>query len=101
MSKYDVYTMTEGEGLLLDVQAELLDALKTRVVVPLLPKKLAPKPARRLNPIFEIDGNSYVMVTQFLAAVLSDGFEPVSVRTVTLSLMAHKAGATRRERRFG
>ena len=69
MSKYDVYTMAEGEGLLLDVQAELLDALKTRVVVPLLPKTLAPNPARRLNPIFEIDGNSYVMVTQFLAAV--------------------------------
>jgi len=29
----------------------------------------APLPAKRLNPVFEIDGASYVMVTQFTAAV--------------------------------
>jgi len=29
----------------------------------------APKPAGRLNPLFEIDGTPYVMVTQFAAAI--------------------------------
>lgn len=69
MAKYDVYANSGGEGFLLDVQAELLETLNTRAVVPLLPLKNAPKPAKRLNPIFEIDGERYAMVTQFIAAV--------------------------------
>ncbi|WP_371229738.1 CcdB family protein [Roseovarius sp. 2305UL8-3] len=69
MAKYDVHAFPSGDGLLLDVQAELLDHLITRVVVPLLPKATAPQPAARLNPVFEINGEAYVMVPQFLAAV--------------------------------
>jgi toxin CcdB len=37
--------------------------------VPLRLPDAAPQPARRLNPVFEIDGRRYVMVTQFIAAV--------------------------------
>ena len=69
MAKYDVYPNPSGDGYLLDVQTDLLSALNTRVVVPLLPKSRAPKPATRLNPVFEIEGQQVVMVTQFLAAV--------------------------------
>jgi len=69
MSKYDVHSYRSGAGFLLDVQAELLDHLNTRVVVPMLPKDQAPQPAARLNPVFEIDGDSFVMATQFLSAV--------------------------------
>lgn len=69
MAKYDVYENPEGIGLLLNVQADLLEALNTRLVVPLLPLSNAPLPAKRLNPLFEIDGENYVMVSQFLAAV--------------------------------
>lgn len=72
MARYDVYA-NPGGGFVLDVQADLLDELKTRVVVPLLPLDTAPQPARRLNPVFEIEGMRCAMVTQFLAAV------PVSV----------------------
>jgi len=43
--------------------------VSARVVVPLMPEKKAPKAAERLNPIFEIDGKRYVLVTQFLSAV--------------------------------
>lgn len=68
MPRYDVYA-NPGGGLVLDVQADVLDALKTRVVIPLLPAETAPKPARRLNPVFEISGVSYVLVTQFMAAI--------------------------------
>ncbi len=69
MARLDVFANPEGEGYLLDVQADLLDLLNARVVVPLLPRAQAPQPAKRLNPVFTIDADDVVMVTQFLAAV--------------------------------
>ena len=69
MAKFDVYANPGGAGFLLDCQADLLSELTSRFVVPLLPLKKAPKPARRLNPVFQIEGSSYVMVTQFAATV--------------------------------
>ena len=69
MPKYDVFPNPSGDGYLLDVQTDLLSDLNTRVVVPLLPKLKAPKPATKLNPVFEINGEPVVMVTQFLAAI--------------------------------
>lgn len=69
MARFDVYANPDGAGYLLDVQANLLDGLNTRIIVPLMPVKVAPMPARRLNPIFEIGAESCVMVTQFMAAV--------------------------------
>ncbi|WP_299084947.1 CcdB family protein [uncultured Ruegeria sp.] len=68
MPKYDVYSNPSGDGFLLDIQTDLLSDLNTRVVVPLLPKSKAPKPATRLNPVFGINGELVVMATQFLAA---------------------------------
>jgi toxin CcdB len=67
MARFGVYRI--GTSLVLDVQAELLDALATRVVVPLLAEDRAPKPIRDLNPVFEIEGTRCVMATQALAAV--------------------------------
>tara|TARA_R110002096_G_scaffold50971_1_gene133403 strand:+ start:513 stop:812 length:300 start_codon:yes stop_codon:yes gene_type:complete len=69
MPKYDVFLNPSGDGYLLDVQTDLLCDLNTRVVIPLLPTSRAPKPARRLNPIFDLDDEPVVMVTQFMAAV--------------------------------
>lgn len=69
MPKYDVFPNPSGDGFLLDVQSDLLSDLNTRVVVPLLTIEIAPKPATRLNPTFDINGESVVMVTQFMAAV--------------------------------
>ncbi|SCM79733.1 CcdB-like toxin protein [uncultured Pleomorphomonas sp.] len=69
MARFDVFQNPDGNGFLLDVQANLLDGLNTRVVVPLLPASSAPLPARRLNPIFDIEAEPHVMVTQFMAAV--------------------------------
>ena len=67
MAQFDVHRL--GDGLVLDCQADLLDHLNSRFIVPLLPLDEAPKPARRLNPIFGIDGKDYVMATQFASAV--------------------------------
>ena len=69
MARLDVYPNPDRAGYLLDVQTDLLDGLNTRVVVPLLPLEQAPEPAKRLNPVFEINGQKVVMATQFLAAV--------------------------------
>jgi len=69
MPRFAVFRNPDGLGYLLDVQADLLDHLNTRVVVPLLPLDVAPVAAKTLNPVFEVEGKAVVMVTQFLAAV--------------------------------
>lgn len=83
MARYDVYANPAG-GLVLDVQADVLDELKTRVVVPLLPMDAAPQPAKRLNPVFEISGVRYALVTQFLAAI------PLSALSVPVSNLSDR-----------
>jgi toxin CcdB len=69
VAKYDVCRDRDLGAFLLDVQTDFLHHLNSRAVVPMLPPDRAPKPARRLNPVFEIDGHDYVMVTQFISAV--------------------------------
>ncbi len=69
MARFVVYAHSEGPGYLLDVQANLLSHLNTRMVVPLLPAGEAPRPAHTLNPVIELEGVRHVMVTQFMAAV--------------------------------
>jgi len=54
---------------LLDVQADLLESLATRLVVPLVaPADFGP-PVERLNPVFRVGGRNYVMATAEMAAV--------------------------------
>ena len=67
MARYDLFR--DGNDYLLDVQADTLDELNTRVVIPVRRPERAPKPAKRLNPTFRIESQQYLMVTQFLAAV--------------------------------
>lgn len=69
MARFDIYPSPDGAGYLLDVQADLLDGLNTRVVVPLMPVDAAPAPASQLNPMFDIRSERHVMLTQFLSAV--------------------------------
>jgi len=67
MAHLCVYAL--GDGRVLDVQSDLLDVLATRVVVPLIAQADGPIPVPRLNPVFEIAGQPFVMMTQALAAV--------------------------------
>lgn len=68
MARYDVYPGASGRGLLLDCQSDVLAALDSRVVVPLIPlAKMEPVP--RLNPLFTIAGQTLVMATHLIFAI--------------------------------
>ena len=91
MARLDVHPMPgKGEGYVVDVQAELLAHLSTRVVVPLLPEADVPLPISELNPVFEIKGKRHVMVTQALSAVFGR-----ELKRVVTSLDAQHDSITR------
>ncbi len=72
MSQFDVFRNPRGGvyPLLLDVQADVLAGLATRVVVPLTTlKRYGGKPITRLNPTASIACTEYVLVFQELAAI--------------------------------
>lgn len=74
MAQFDVYRNPDVATrrrfpLLLDVQSELLDALATRVVVPLAAANDNTIPIAGLMPMFEIDGRPVVMRTTEIAGV--------------------------------
>lgn len=70
MARFDIHPMPRHDrGYLIDVQADLLDRLDTRVVVPLFREEDAPPPMANLNPIFEINGQRHIMMTQSIATL--------------------------------
>jgi toxin CcdB len=71
MARLDVYPMPGrgAPGYVVDVRARLLDHLATRAVVPLLAVADAPPPIKELNPVFDIEGAAYVMLTQAIASI--------------------------------
>lgn len=55
---------------LLDIQSDLLSGLRTTIIIPLTPSELAaPIRLTRLNPVFDLDGESYTAMTQDIAGV--------------------------------
>ncbi|MDO8272242.1 MAG: CcdB family protein [Gammaproteobacteria bacterium] len=55
---------------LLDIQSDLLSDLKTTLVIPLSPAKIAaPMSLSRLNPSFALDGETFFAITQDLAGI--------------------------------
>ena len=71
MARFDVFRFKSSTApLVVDVQADLLSDLATRIVVPLSPADIAGKEAAaRLKPVMEIKGERYVLMTTDLAAL--------------------------------
>jgi toxin CcdB len=74
MAQFDVYENQNPETkgtipYLLDLQADLLDNLSTRVVVPLITVAAMGKAAKHLNPQFKIQRIMVIMSTAELAGV--------------------------------
>lgn len=92
MPHLDVYPMPRRttRGYLLDVQADLLSQLSTRTVVPLVPQAGHPPPIKELNPVFAINGEPHIMLTQAIATV------PIrELKGKIASLSAHHREITR------
>jgi len=71
MAQFDIYKNNNFESsnefpYLLDIQADILSSLETRVVIPLRENG---KAIKHLNPEFIIDDKKYLLVTQELAGI--------------------------------
>ncbi|WNN48712.1 CcdB family protein [Siccibacter colletis] len=71
--QFQVYRNGSGNKrypYLIGVQSDLVDVLSTRVVIPLIPASMAEKPLpARLNPVIQIDGEDYFVMTSEMASV--------------------------------
>jgi toxin CcdB len=87
MSQFDVYKLGGGAyPLVVDVQADLLAQLDSRVVVPLARRDRYPPPLARVTPDVTIDGVAYVLVVPLVSAIASSRLgKPVA------SLAAHRS----------
>ena len=74
MAQFDIVRLTGGE-LAIDCQSDLLEGINTRFVVPLRRPADAPPRRDRLNPVFQIDAEDWVMVTQFAGAIARSDIE--------------------------
>jgi len=88
MSRFHLYRV--AEGYLLDLQTDYLDAYQTRVVAPVIALRDFDTPAAGLNPLIDVQGETFVVQMHLMAAV------PVSVlRTPAQDLSAQADEFTR------
>ncbi|HSD09602.1 MAG TPA: CcdB family protein [Candidatus Binatia bacterium] len=72
MAQFDLlrHSRSKRYPFLLDVQADLLRDLATRIVAPLTSvKRLGGNPIGRLNPVVTVEGAEYAILFQELAAL--------------------------------
>ena len=75
MAQFDVYANPNPESrqwapYIVDLQHDMLDALATRIMAPLLLARSADEPiAQRLNPVIDLEGARYYLSTAELASV--------------------------------
>jgi toxin CcdB len=89
MARFDVYKLKSG-GYVLDCQADILSHYSSRFVVPLLNTKDGVIAASRLNPTFQVEGETMLMYTHFAAAIpLADlGPKIISLEHFDLEIIA-------------
>lgn len=74
MAQFDVYRNANPETsvvipYLLDVQADLLDGLATRAVIPMYRQDVIPSPIGYLHPVLVVLGERLVLSTAELAGI--------------------------------
>ncbi|OGB03244.1 MAG: hypothetical protein A3E25_03500 [Burkholderiales bacterium RIFCSPHIGHO2_12_FULL_69_20] len=90
MAQYDVYPNPSARSrdvvpYVVDVQSDLLSALRTRLVMPLTRVAVdLPHPPRRLAPLFSIEGERLALQPQTTA-----GLDARLLRKPVASLAAH------------
>jgi len=77
MARFDVHRGWRASvPYLLDIQADLLDVLPTRLVIPLLPAGTVGMRIDRLHLPVEIDGRPLVVATNLMTSVRRDQLGP-------------------------
>ncbi len=74
MRRFDICRNANPESAdrvpyLLVIQSDFLESLDTRLVVPLAPARDRPPPIPRLNPVFDVEGESCLAMFTELAGV--------------------------------
>lgn len=78
MARFDIHRSSNGAAhYLLNVQSELLDHLRTRVVIPLMLPESVPPDVRDLHPRLVVEGIELLAATQLLAAVKRQDLGPI------------------------
>lgn len=67
MARFDLYRL--GDALVIDCQADVLNHVSRRVVLPLVAPDEVPAPIARLHPLLQVDRQTYVMATHQIASV--------------------------------
>lgn len=73
MAQFDVFHNANPDTkdeipYLLDIQADILESIATRVIVPISSLEKIPKPISIVNPVFNIDGQEMVALFDELSA---------------------------------
>ena len=68
MARFSVHNLS-GSSRVVNLQSDFLEWADTRVVAPLVPLDQSPPPAKYLNPVFTLEGGSFVLIIQSMAAV--------------------------------
>lgn len=76
MARFHVHRIGSDGSVAIDLQSNLLDALVTCVVSPVIPVGDLAKLVLRLNPRFDINGEVFVMLTEFLTTVPASSLGP-------------------------
>ena len=79
MARFDVYKYKRAiPPLVVDVQADILSDIKSRVVIPLYPlQKAGSESQHRLKPVITIHGKNYVLMTTEISAMPLSAFEEI------------------------
>jgi toxin CcdB len=97
MAQYDVFAIAGSNDLFLELQANRVQGISTRVGVPLVRKAPSDKPIPRLQPTLVVRGQVYIMLTQHIfslpAADLRERLDNISGEdyriTSALDLLFH------------
>ena len=73
MRQFDV--MRARQGLAVIAESDLIENERQVVIIPLFPVSSGYRPARHLNPIFEIDGEPHVLATRMITSASRAGLQ--------------------------
>jgi hypothetical protein len=68
VARFDVFELS-NQRLVVDIQSDHLLGIETHLVIPLLHNRTALHRISRLNPVFQVDQMSYVLMPTLIAAV--------------------------------